>query len=177
MSTRTVVSGVRFWSVHQRRKTAAASTRRDQTGTHRRQAGDWGALAAGLAFDAVTARVGGAGAGAAAERTTLYHGSPAFHGDEFALDIAIRQTRRGTGLPCIYLTDDGGRAVSQFGREGHVVRTRVPTAFANAIRQTDREGRIEYFVNTQEGVNILNEGITDIMTGMEAFRRWADGTL
>jgi hypothetical protein len=106
----------------------------------------------------------------------LYHGSPTLEGTEFDLQKAITKSRRGTGEPGLYLTDDPERAITQFaGPGGTVVRTEVPSSFAQSIKQLDKYGRTEYFVNSQAGTDVLNSGITNVVSQREAIGLWAKG--
>jgi len=114
--------------------------------------------------------------GRGADKTVLYHGSPDFKGNQFDLAKSLAAKRRGTGKAGIYLTHDLRRAIESFGRDGQVVRTAVPRTFADAIRQRDIEGHVEYYVNSDEGVRVLNAGITDIVQSWpNAFLRWLNG--
>ncbi|MGH9267475.1 MAG: hypothetical protein ACRD0D_04795 [Acidimicrobiales bacterium] len=110
------------------------------------------------------------------ESRTLYHGSQNFEGGAFDLSRAIELTRGITGTPGIYLTDDATRAIQQLaGPSGTVVRTEVPSDFADEIRQCDPFGRTEYFVVDQAGTQILNDGVTDVVSSIEAIKLWAAG--
>ena len=99
------------------------------------------------------------------EMVTLYHGSRAWRGERFALEHAIELSGK-TGASYtpeagIYLTDDFRRAAVGYGRGGHVARTRVPRSFAESVRQRGGPAgdQVEYFVNTVEGVAVLNENV------------------
>src|SRR5262249_41933404 len=107
----------------------------------------------------------------------LYHGSPNFQGTEFSLQIAQSSKQAGTPLAGIHLTDDFTRAATGYGRGGHVVRVQVPAEFAERIRQLGGPlgNQPEYFVNTPEGIAVLNEGITDILPTGEAIARFFGG--
>lgn len=108
--------------------------------------------------------------------TTLYHGSQNFRGTQFDLSVATDLQRAGTPQPGIYLTDDFLRAAQGYGRDGVMVRVRVPTSFADRIRQLGgpRGNAPEYFVNTEEGVQILNQDLTVTPT-REAIIRFFSG--
>ena len=92
---------------------------------------------------------------------TLYHGSRDWTGDAFNLGEVVRGVRHGTPEAGIYLTDDLSRAVTQYGRGGHVVKTTVPADFAESIfRMGGPNGnQPEFFVNTAEGVDVLNRHV------------------
>ncbi|MFJ8599708.1 DUF6531 domain-containing protein [Streptomyces shenzhenensis] len=105
--------------------------------------------------------------------TVLYHGSMDWQGSQFALDLSEAGQRAGTPQAGVYLTDDFTRAASSYGRGGHVVRVQVPEEFAGSIRQMGgpRGNQPEFFVNTPEGIEILNNGITDVLPTPEATMR------
>jgi RHS repeat-associated protein len=107
----------------------------------------------------------------------LYHGSQNFKGSTFDLDVAMASKRAGTPQPGIYLTDDFKRAMSGYGRGGQVVRTEVPKSFAESVRQMGGPPggkRPEFFVNTPEGTEVLNQRVRVLPTN-EAFRQWIKG--
>jgi RHS repeat-associated protein len=95
----------------------------------------------------------------------LYHGTLGFVGDKFDLDQAKASKRSGTPKPGIYLTEDFIRAAQGYGRGGEVIRLEVPKSYADSVFQFGgpNNNQPEYFVDTQEGVDILNKGITDIL--------------
>lgn len=107
----------------------------------------------------------------------LYHGTPHFEGAEFSLETAIRNTRPGTPTPGIHLTDDFTRAATGYGRDGQVVRVQVPQEFADSIHQLGGPmgNQPEYFVNTPEGVSVLNSGITHVMPTRDAIIKFFSG--
>ncbi|MFD5629509.1 RHS repeat-associated core domain-containing protein [Streptomyces sp. NPDC127072] len=102
--------------------------------------------------------------------TVLYHGSMDWQGTQFALDLSAAARRPGTPQAGVYLTDDFTRAAAAYGRGGHMVRVQVPEDFARSIRQMGgpNGNQPEFFVNTPEGLEILNNGITDILPTQEA---------
>ncbi|MEV1006805.1 DUF6531 domain-containing protein [Streptomyces sp. NPDC049881] len=110
--------------------------------------------------------------------TILYHGSMNWQGTEFALDLSQTAKRPGTPEAGVYMTDDFTRAATGYGRGGHVVRIKVPEEFAASIRQMGgpNGNQPEFFVNTPEGLAIVNEGITEILPTMEAIGRNFAGT-
>jgi RHS repeat-associated protein len=103
----------------------------------------------------------------------LYHGSMDWQGTQFALDLSAAGRRPGTPQAGVYLTDDFNRAATGYGRGGHMVRVQVPEDFARSIRQMGGPNgdQPEFFVNTPEGLDILNRGITDILPTQEATMR------
>ncbi|WP_326722752.1 DUF6531 domain-containing protein [Streptomyces sp. NBC_00243] len=105
--------------------------------------------------------------------TVLYHGSMDWQGGQFALDLSAAARRPGTPQAGVYLTDDFTRAAAAYGRGGHMVRVQVPEDFASSIRQMGgpNGNQPEFFVNTPEGLEILNNGITDILPTQEATMR------
>lgn len=107
----------------------------------------------------------------------LYHGSRNFKGTRFSLQLATADIRSTTRVPGIYLTDDFNRAASGYRRGGVVVRVVVPEEFANSILQLGgpNKKQPEFFVNTQESVDILNQGITDMLDTPDATRRYFAG--
>ncbi|MFG1920170.1 DUF6531 domain-containing protein, partial [Micromonospora sp. NPDC048898] len=100
----------------------------------------------------------------------LYHGSQKFEGTQFALDVAVASKRPGTPIPGVHLTDDFTRAATGYGRGGQTVRVEVPDDFAQSIKQMGgpNGNQEEFFVNTQEGIDVLNQGITNITPTSEA---------
>ncbi|WP_433126614.1 DUF6531 domain-containing protein [Micromonospora sp. CA-240977] len=100
----------------------------------------------------------------------LYHGSQNFEGTQFALDIATASKRPGTPIPGVHLTDKFTRAATGYGRGGQTVRVEVPEDFAQSIKQMGgpNGNQEEFFVNTQEGIDVLNQGITNITPTGEA---------
>jgi hypothetical protein len=109
-------------------------------------------------------------AGASDDTVTLYHGSTAWEGEAFSLGRAVELSGTTgasyTPVPGIYLTDDFLRAAQGYGRGGHVVRVQVPRSFAESIRQLGGPGgnQPEFFVNTLEGVAVLNESLRILPT-------------
>ncbi|MGW3663584.1 RHS repeat-associated core domain-containing protein [Streptomyces sp. NPDC005141] len=102
--------------------------------------------------------------------TILYHGSMDWQGTKFALNISEDAKRAGTPNAGVYLSDDFNRVATSYGRGGHVVRVKVPKEFADSVFQLGgpRHNQPEFFVNTPEGVQILNDGITEVLPTMEA---------
>ncbi|MEU7757151.1 DUF6531 domain-containing protein [Micromonospora sp. NPDC049171] len=100
----------------------------------------------------------------------LYHGSQKFEGTQFALDVAVASKRPGTPIPGVHLTDDFTRAATGYGRGGQTVRVEVPDDFAQSIKQMGgpNGNQEEFFVNTQEGIDVLNQGITHVTPTSEA---------
>ncbi|MFJ4269776.1 DUF6531 domain-containing protein [Streptomyces coelicoflavus] len=96
------------------------------------------------------------------ESVVLYHGSRDWSGGEFSLGRSHEMQREYTPDAGVYLTDDFNRAATQYaGPDGVVVRTEVPRSFADSVlrEHSGPAGRQpEYFVDTQEGVDILNAG-------------------
>ncbi|MFI9826988.1 DUF6531 domain-containing protein [Streptomyces sp. NPDC051913] len=96
------------------------------------------------------------------DMVTLYHGSRNWSGDQFSLGRSNDLQREYTPDAGVYLTDDFNRAATQYaGPEGVVVRTEVPRSFADSVlrEHSGPAGRQpEYFVDTEEGVDILNAG-------------------
>ncbi|MFF0667831.1 hypothetical protein ACFYVE_06515 [Streptomyces tendae] len=90
-----------------------------------------------------------------------------------ALDLSAAGRRPGTPEAGVYLTDDFTRAATGYGRGGHVVRVQVPEEFAQSVRQMGGPAgnQPEFFVNTPEGLDIVNNGITDILPTQEATLR------
>ncbi|MEU1121681.1 MULTISPECIES: DUF6531 domain-containing protein [unclassified Streptomyces] len=107
------------------------------------------------------------------DQVVLYHGSQNWHGDAFSLPRAVSDTRQYTPDAGVYLTDDFMRAANQYaGPGGHVVRTEVPRADAERwLRQHEGPAgnQPEYFVNTQDDVDILNAGSPRVLPMGEAF--------
>ncbi|MFF3640547.1 DUF6531 domain-containing protein [Streptomyces sp. NPDC002564] len=107
------------------------------------------------------------------ENVVLYHGSQNWHGDAFSLPRAVDDSRPYTPDAGVYLTDDFVRAANQYaGPGGHVVRTEVPRADADRwLRQHEGPAgnQPEYFVNTQDDVDILNAGSPRVLPMGEAF--------
>jgi RHS repeat-associated protein len=96
------------------------------------------------------------------ETVVLYHGSRNWSGDQFSLGSSHDLQRQYTPDAGVYLTDDFTRAATQYaGPEGVVVRTEVPKSFADSVLR-EHSGpagkQPEHFVDTQEGVDILNAG-------------------
>ncbi|MET7451227.1 DUF6531 domain-containing protein [Streptomyces sp. NPDC005574] len=102
--------------------------------------------------------------------TVLYHGSMDWQGPRFGLDLSAAGQRAGTPQAGVYLTDEFTRAATAYGRGGHVVRVQVPEEFANSVRQMGgpNGNQPEFFVNTPEGLEILNNGITNVLPTQEA---------
>ncbi len=96
------------------------------------------------------------------DTVVLYHGSRTWTGNQFSLRESDRLQRDYTPDTGIYLTDDFNRAATQYaGPDGVVVRTEVPRSFADSVlrEHSGPAGRQpEYFVDTPEGVDILNAG-------------------
>ena len=114
----------------------------------------------------------------AGESKVLYHGSQDFKGKEFELETATSDTRAGTPEPGIYLTDDFNRAATQYaGPGGTMVRTEVPAEFADAIFQKGgpKGNAPEFFADTIEEVDVLNEGITHVTDQAEAIKLFFQG--
>jgi hypothetical protein len=76
-----------------------------------------------------------------------------------------------TPAPGIYLTDDFSRAATGYGRGGQVGRVRVPKSFADSVFQLGgpKRNQPEFFVNTQEGVDQLNQTL-EVRPTNEAIR-------
>ena len=96
------------------------------------------------------------------ETVVLYHGSKNWTGDKFSLGSSGDLQRQYTPDTGVYLTDDFSRAATQYaGPEGVVVRTEVPKSFAESVLR-EHSGpagkQPEYFVNTPEGLDVLNSG-------------------
>ncbi|TVT26320.1 type IV secretion protein Rhs [Amycolatopsis rhizosphaerae] len=110
-------------------------------------------------------------------KKVLYHGSKDFEGDQFSLNKAVDGKREYTPEGGVYLTDDFQRAATQYGVGGRIVRVEVPEDFADSVRQLGGPGRNqpEYFVNTPEGIQLINEGITDVVPTNEAIMRFFSG--
>ncbi|MET7391497.1 RHS repeat-associated core domain-containing protein, partial [Streptomyces sp. NPDC005529] len=100
----------------------------------------------------------------------LYHGSMDWQGSKFALNISEEAKRAGTPNAGVYLSDDFARVAGSYGRGGHIVRVKVPKEFADSVFQMGgpKFNQPEFFVDTLEGVQILNDGITDVLPTMEA---------
>jgi RHS repeat-associated protein len=96
------------------------------------------------------------------ETVVLYRGSRNWSGNEFSLGRSNELQRDYTPEAGVYLTDDFSRAATQYaGPEGVVVRTEVPRSFADSVlrEHSGPAGRQpECFVDTREGVDILNAG-------------------
>ncbi|MFD9465015.1 DUF6531 domain-containing protein, partial [Streptomyces sp. NPDC060027] len=96
------------------------------------------------------------------DTVVLYHGSRNWTGGEFSLSHSDDLQREYTPDMGVYLTDDFNRAATGYATpEGTVVRVEVPRSFAESVyrRHGGPAGREpEYYVNTQEGVDILNAG-------------------
>jgi len=107
----------------------------------------------------------------------LYHGSDNWQGTQFALNISEEAKRAGTPNAGVYLTDDFTRAATAYGRDGHMVRVKVPKEFAESIFQLGgpNHNQPEFFVNTPEGLEILNNGITEILPTREATGKFFAG--
>jgi RHS repeat-associated protein len=107
----------------------------------------------------------------------LYHGAQDFQGDKFVLQTAIDAKRAGTPVAGVHLTDDFTRAATGYGRGGQVVRVQVPQEFADSVYQLGGPAgnQPEFFVNTPGGIEVLNNGITDIAPTMEATTRFFQG--
>ncbi|MFH8610375.1 DUF6531 domain-containing protein [Streptomyces sp. NPDC018029] len=106
------------------------------------------------------------------ETVVLYHGSQNWHGDQFSLPRSIQDQRDYTPDAGVYLTDDFNRAATQYaGPSGHVVRVEVPREFADSVlrNHSGPAGNLpEYFVNTPEGVDVLNNGGPRVLPQGEA---------
>jgi RHS repeat-associated protein len=113
------------------------------------------------------------------DTVVLYHGSRNWSGTEFSLGHSDDLQRAYTPDTGVYLTDDFMRAATQYATaDGMVVRTEVPRSFAESVYQLHRGpgGRQpEYFVNTQEGVDILNAGSPRVLPQGQAVMQWAMG--
>nr|WP_257217446.1 RHS repeat-associated core domain-containing protein [Streptomyces dengpaensis] len=96
------------------------------------------------------------------DTVVLYHGSRNWTGNQFSLSHSDDLQRDYTPDMGVYLTDDFNRAATGYATpEGTVVRVEVPRSFAESVYRTHGgpAGREpEYYVNTQEGVDILNAG-------------------
>ncbi|MFF8776907.1 DUF6531 domain-containing protein [Streptomyces sp. NPDC015140] len=106
------------------------------------------------------------------ETVVLYHGSRDWSGGEFSLGRSHDMQREYTPDAGVYLTDDFNRAATQYaGPEGVVVRTEVPRSFADSVlrEHSGPAGRQpEYFVDTQDGVDILNAGSPRVLPQRDA---------
>ncbi|WP_324786351.1 DUF6531 domain-containing protein [Streptomyces sp. H51] len=106
------------------------------------------------------------------DTVVLYHGSRNWSGNDFSLRNSNDLQREYTPDAGVYLTDDFNRAATQYaGPEGVVVRTEVPRSFAESVwrEHSGPAGRQpEYFVNTQEGVEILNAGSPRVLSQRDA---------
>ncbi|GGU11421.1 DUF6531 domain-containing protein [Streptomyces coeruleorubidus] len=106
------------------------------------------------------------------DTVVLYHGSRNWAGNEFSLGRSNDLQREYTPDAGVYLTDDFNRAATQYaGPDGVVVRTEVPRSFADSVlrEHSGPAGRQpEYFVDTQEGVDILNAGSPRALSQREA---------
>jgi hypothetical protein len=107
----------------------------------------------------------------------LFHGSrDGIKDGQFGLDnIAKRPTHLTSKEPAVFLTDDPARAISQYATpRGQVARTRIPDELAQAIRQTDVHGNVEYVARTQEHIDALNRHL-EIRSTRDAMRDWLFG--
>ncbi|MFJ5729961.1 DUF6531 domain-containing protein [Streptomyces paradoxus] len=106
------------------------------------------------------------------ETVVLYHGSRNWTGNDFSLGRSNDLQREYTPDAGVYLTDDFNRAATQYaGPDGVVVRTEVPRSFADSVlrEHSGPAGRQpEYFVDTPEGVDILNAGSPRALPQREA---------
>ncbi|MEU2538280.1 hypothetical protein [Streptomyces iakyrus] len=93
-------------------------------------------------------------------------------GNDFSLGRSNDLQREYTPDAGVYLTDDFNRAATQYaGPDGVVVRTEVPRSFADSVlrEHSGPAGRQpEYFVDTPEGVDILNAGSPRALPQREA---------
>ncbi|MFC4470803.1 RHS repeat-associated core domain-containing protein [Streptomyces xiangluensis] len=107
------------------------------------------------------------------DTVVLYHGSQNWTGPNFSLDLSNARQREYTPDAGVYLTDDFMRAAQQYaGPNGTVVRVEVPREFAESVyrQHGGPAGDLpEYFVNTQEGLDILNAGSPRALPQGEAF--------
>ena len=104
----------------------------------------------------------------------LYHGSPGvLEGGAFDLAKAAAHQRPGTPEAGIYLTTDFVRAATGYGRGGTVTRVVVPKELAESWRRLGgpKGNQVEYFVNSIDGVNVLNENLTTLPT-LEAIQQF-----
>ncbi|MFS8202679.1 DUF6531 domain-containing protein [Streptomyces sp. CWNU-52B] len=96
------------------------------------------------------------------DTVVLYHGSRNWTGNQFSLSHSDDLQREYTPDMGVYLTDDFNRAATGYATpEGSVVRVEVPRSFAESVyrQHGGPAGREpEYYVNTQDGVDILNAG-------------------
>ncbi|MER7480525.1 DUF6531 domain-containing protein [Streptomyces sp. NPDC126510] len=106
------------------------------------------------------------------DTVVLYHGSRNWTGNDFSLGRSNDLQREYTPDAGVYLTDDFNRAATQYaGPDGVVVRTEVPRSFADSVlrEHSGPAGRQpEYFVDTPEGVDILNAGSPRALPQREA---------
>lgn len=117
--------------------------------------------------------------GLAPEKYTkvLYHGSQGFKGDRFSLAEAQANKRPGTPRAGVHLTHDFIRASQGYGREGDIVRVEVSEDFAESIRQYGgpTQNQLEYVGYTEEQVEQINQGLTEVTSTADALSRWASG--
>ncbi|MEV1007341.1 RHS repeat-associated core domain-containing protein [Streptomyces sp. NPDC049881] len=111
----------------------------------------------------------------------LYHGTQDFRGSQFTLHVPDDVARRGyTPESGIYLTNNPMRAINQYaaGPGGMVIRVEVPLDFAQRIGRTGPGDTPdpEWFVNTQAGVDMLNQGNPEVLSNMDAMTAFFDGT-
>ncbi|MFF3955109.1 putative T7SS-secreted protein [Streptomyces sp. NPDC001890] len=94
----------------------------------------------------------------------LYHGTPEWKGVVFSLDPDTYVKRPYTPSSGIYLTDDFGRAATQYaGPSGTVVRVEVPASKAESwlrLHEGPAGNLPEYFVSHVDDVKLLNENIS-----------------
>ncbi len=117
----------------------------------------------------------------AEETVVLYHGNlTKIEGGKFDFNKAVVSKRQFTPKPGIYLTDDFLRAATQYGRGSEVARTEVPKSFADSVCQLGGPGKkkknkkLEYFVDTPESVEILNQNLRNLPTN-DATTAWMKG--
>jgi hypothetical protein len=112
------------------------------------------------------------------DEVTLYHGSQDFKGDKFDLSKALEGQRDFTPEAGVYLTDDFNRAATQYaGPGGSVVKVNVSKEFAEKIKQQGgptKNRLTEYFVNTQDGINSINQNTQKLSQG-DAIREFFKG--
>jgi hypothetical protein len=116
--------------------------------------------------------------GRTGDDVALYHGTPSFKGDAFDLDV-IAESRRAFHKTsedvAVYLTDDGARAMQQYGRGGQTIRTIVPRRFAESIAGSSGHPPLpEFKASTKAQVEILNRNF-EILPTNDAIRRWLLG--
>jgi RHS repeat-associated protein len=107
----------------------------------------------------------------------LYHGSrDGIAGKQFSLeDVAKRPTHLTSADPAVYLTDDLKRAAQQYATpKGEVGRAVIPDELAQAMKQTDMYGNIEYVARTQAHIEALNRHL-QVKSTAQALKEWLYG--